>query len=412
MRSKLARFSILIVLSVLFLALLVGMAELNSWVPTKSAAALAGPQLSISSNIPANPNSTVVVPVLFTSNGIDISSIVFSIDYDETWLSFDETIPNAINFSLPAGFAGDCSSDISDPDGEIDCFILDPLVPLSSLPDGVIVNITLRTKNPTSPVAAKAGFSTSSPPTSFGGTAGQSVPGSTLDGSVQIGAGFPSWVYLPLIWKNILTPPTPVPTVTVTPTDTPTTTPEPSVTPTPPACSNIMVNSGFEDNDDWVLPITNYTAAYSTEQPRNGDWSMRTGIDPPDFNIFSYSSAQQQVKITNNAASANLSMWVYPISGETNLTLAAPELTIGEPVDTQSFSGDFQYILVLDQYDNLIESLDIDLSNSQTWTHLSFDLADYIGWYPIKLHFGTYNNGYGGVSAMYVDDVTLEVCTE
>ena len=414
MRTKLARFSILIVLSVLFLALLVGMAELNSWVPPRSAAALAGPQLSISSNIPANPNSTVVVPVLFTSNGSQISSIVFSIDYDETWLSFDETVPNAIDFQLPSDFSGQCSPDQGDTDGEIDCFIIDPLVPLVALPDSVILNLTLRTKNPLSPVAAKAGFSTSSPPASFGDTDGQSVPGSTLDGSVQIGEGFPSWAYLPLIWKNIITPPTPVPTVTVTPTDTttPTTTPDPSVTPTPPTCSNIMVNSGFEDDDGWVLPITNYSAAYSTEQPRNGERSMRTGIDPPDFNLYSYSSAQQKVKIVNNAASANLSMWVYPISGETNLTLAAPELTIGEPVDTQSFSGDFQYILVLDQYDNLIQSRDIDLSNSQTWTHLSFHLADYIGWYPIKLHFGTYNNGYGGISAMYVDDVTLEVCTE
>ena len=103
-------------------------------------------------------------------------------------------------------------------------------------------------------------------------------------------------------------------------------------------------------------------------------------------------------------------MWVYPISGETNLTLAAPELTLGEPFETQYYSTDFQYILVLDQYNNLIASLDIDLSNSQTWTHKSFDLLNYSGYGPIKIHFGTYNNGYGGVTAMYVDDVTLEVC--
>jgi hypothetical protein len=393
------------------------MAELNSWVPSRSAAAIAGPQLSISSNIPASPNSTVVVPVLFTSNGTDISSTVFSIDYDETWLNFDETIPNAIDFSLPSDFSGQCSPDQADPDGEINCFIIDPLVPLTSLPDGVLLNITLRTKNPLSPVVAKAGFSSNSPPASFGDTAGQSVPGSTLDGSVQIGPGFPSWAYFPIIWYNLITPTTPIPTVTVTPSDTPTSsvTPDPSVTPTPPACTDLIVNSGFEDYEDdiyWLRPITNYTAEFSMEKPRNGDWSMRTGIDPPDFNIFSYSSAQQQVKISSKATSANLSMWVYPISGETNLTLAAPQLTIGEPVDTQSFSGDFQYILVLDQYGNLIESLDVGLSNSQTWTHLSFDLEDYIGWYPIKIHFGTYNNGYGGITAMYVDDVNLEVCTK
>ena len=161
MITKLSRFSILIVLSLCFIAVTVGIAELNSWLEPQSAAAIVGPQLSISSNIPASPNSTVVVPVIFTSNGSNIASTVFSIDYDETWLSFDETLPNAIEFTLPVDFAGQCAPDQADPDGEIDCFILDPLVPLASLPDGVVLNITLRTKNPLSPVAAKAGFSTS-----------------------------------------------------------------------------------------------------------------------------------------------------------------------------------------------------------------------------------------------------------
>jgi hypothetical protein len=407
MRTKLLRFSVLFIFSILFLGLLVGVSELNSWLPYDSAAASNGPQLSIPSNIPASPNSTVVVPVTFTSGGNNIASTVFSIDYDETWLMYDDTIPNAITFNLPSDFSGGCSPDITDSDGEIDCFILDPLVPLASLPDGVILNIILRTKNPPTPVAAKAGFSANSPPASFGGTAGQSVPGTTLDGSVQIGAGLPSGAYLPIIWYNLISPPTPIPspTVTVTPTDTPV----PTVTPSP-GCSDLIDNSGFENSTAWEIPITNYSAGYSTERPRNGLRSMRTGIDPPDFNRYSYSSARQKVSISSSADSATLSMWVYPISGETSLTLTAPELTIGEPVDVQFSSGDFQYILVLDQYNNLIASLDIDLSNRQKWTHKSFDLLNYRGWGPIKIHFGTYNNGYGGVTAMYVDDVTLEVC--
>ena len=411
MRTNPVRLSILIGLSLLIVFLSIGLAEINSWLAPTSAAALVGPQLSISTNIPANANSTVVVPIQFTSNGFDIASTVFSIDYDQTLLSFDDTIPDAIDFNLPSDFSGACSPDLADTDGEIDCFILDPLVPLESLPDGVVLNLTLRTKNPLSPALADVGFSTTSPPASFGDTTGASVPGSTLDGSVQIGEGFPSWAYLPLIWKNIITPPTPQPTVTVTPTGspTPTSTPTPSVTP-PPTCSNLIINSGFEDSTGWERPITNYTAVYSTANPRNGLRSMRTGIISPSANIYSYSSARQQVQISSNKASATLSMWIYPSSGEDNLTLAMPELTIGEPFETQVFSGDFQYILILDQYNNLIETLDIGLSNSQTWTHKSFDLSDYIGWYPFKIHFGTYNNGYGGVTSMYVDDVTLQVC--
>jgi hypothetical protein len=411
MRTKIARLSILIALSIFLLALMIGMAELNSWIKPQSAAAIAGPQLSISSNIPANPNSSVVVPVTFTANANNISSTVFSIDYDETWLEFDENVPNAIEFTLPPDFAGQCSPDQGDPAGEIDCFILDPLVPLASLPDGIILTITLQTKNPLSPVAAKVGFSTNSPPASFGDTSGQSVAGSTLDGSVQIGPGLPSWAYLPLLFKSIFTPTTPVPTVTVTPTDTVTVTPEPSATPTPPpGCSDVIVNSGFEEKNGWVLPITTYSAAYSKDRPRNGLWSMRTGILDPNLNVLSYSSARQKVKISNDAVSAQLSLWVYTASGETTLTLAGPELTIGEPFGTEAFSQDFQYILVLDKYGNLVETLDNTLSNGQTWTHKSFDLSDYIGWGEIMIQFGTFNNGYGGVSSMYVDDVTLEVC--
>ena len=275
-----------------------------------------------------------------------------------------------------------------------------------------MLNITLRTKNPLSPVVAKVGFSSSSPQASFGDTEGQSVPGSTLDGSVQIGAGLPSIAYLPFIWKNIIIPPTHVPTVEVTPTDTPTTTPEPSVTPTPPACADVIVNSGFEEKDGWVLPITTFSAAYSEDRPRNGDWSMRTGINDTNLNVLSYSSARQKIKISNDATSALLSLWVYPISGETSLTLAGPELTIGEPFGTEAFSQDFQYILILDQYGNLVETLDNTLSNSQAWTHKSFDLSNYIGWGTIMIQFGSFNNGYGGVTSMYVDDVTLEVCTK
>jgi hypothetical protein len=319
-------------------------------------------------------------------------------------------IPNAITFTLPPDFAGGCSPDLSDPDGEIDCFILDPLVPLASLPDSIVVKIILRTKNPPGAVSAKAGFSANSPAASFGDTSGQSVPGSTLNGSVLIGGGGSFFAYLPLVWNNLFSPPTPIPTVTVTPTDTPTVTPTPSVTPEP-TCSDIIVNSGFEEKTGWDTPATAYTAGYSTDKPRNGTYSMRTGIVIPEDNRFSYSSARQMVSIKENANSALLSMWVYPISGEAKITQSLPTLMVGDEFGTEVFSSDFQYILIVGSNGSTIfRTLDIDLSDSQTWTHKSFDLSDFIGWSNFYIHFGTYNNGTGGITAMYVDDVTLEVC--
>jgi hypothetical protein len=410
MRKKIVRFISVIILSVLFLGLLVGGSGSSFWQPYLSAAASNGPQLSIQSNIPANANSTVEVPVQFTSNGNQIASTVFSIDYDETWLVFDDTIPNAITFTLPNDFAGGCTPDLADQDGEIDCFILDPLVPLASLPDSVVLKIILRTKNPPAVLAAKVGFSANSPAASFGDTSGQSVPGTTLDGSVLIGEGVSFFAYLPLLWNNLVSPPTPVPTVTVTPTDTPTVTPTPSVTPEP-TCSNIVENSGFEEKTAWETPATVYTAGYSTARPRNGAYSMRTGIVIPQDNVFSYSSARQLLSISGNSQSATLSMWVYPMSGEAKLAQSLPVLMKGDEFGSEAYSSDFQYILLVAQNGTtILRTLDIDLSNSQTWTHMSFDLSDFIGTSNFYLHFGTYNNGVGGISAMYVDDVTLEVC--
>ncbi len=37
------------------------------------------------------------------------------------------------------------------------------------------------------------------------------------------------------------------------------------------------------------------------------------------------------------------------------------------------------------------------------------DLTDYAG-QRIKLHFGVYNDGQGGLTAMYLDDVSVQVC--
>lgn len=408
MRTKRVRLSAYVLLSLLILGVMISSSQMNLWVQSGFAAPAEGPQLSINKNIPADPNSTVIVPIKFSSNGYEISSIVFSIDYNQTWLSFDENLPNAIVFTLPDDFVGSCTPDTEDQDGEIDCFVLDPLVPLASLPDGVIAKIKLRTKNPSNTVVAKVGFSANSPPTSFGDNQGQSVPGTTVDGSVQIGPGIPPvvtpWAFLPAIFRNLIITPSP------TPPDSPTPTVSPTPSGTPPACENLIINSGFENDQAWEIPATMYTAGYSTAKAHNGSRSMRTGIDPPTTNVFSYSSARQLVTISKNNNSAKLRLWTYPISGETNLSNPRTELTLGTPVGSQFCDGDMQYILVLDQYNNLVEVLDNKLRNSQTWTEREFDLSDYIGWYPIKIEFGTCNDGLDGKSAMYVDDVVVEVC--
>ena len=381
------------------------------------AAQLDSPSLSIPLKIPAQPNSTVTIPVQFTANGSQISSVVFAIDYNETWLSYDSSLPNSIVFNLPPDFVGSCAPDTADVNGEIKCFIMDPVVPLASLPNSVVLSVRLRTKNPSSPTEAKVGFSQDSPPPSFGDNQGQSVPGSTIDGSVQIGDIPPPplfpWQYIPIVMRNFLiTPsPTPIPSATITPTRTitPTGTVSPTPTNTPPGCSDLIRNSGFEKNSDWEIPNTEYWAEYSTEQAHKGNRSMRTGIIRTRENILSYSSARQMVTIPSNADSAELTLWIYQISEDVYAPHSLPNLTLGMPFGHELFSSDFHYILILDSSDNLIEVLFNELGNSRAWKEKVFDLSDYAGW-TIQVEFGTYNTGSGDVSAMYVDDVTLEIC--
>jgi len=154
--------------------------------------------LSIVDFIPAYPGEDVVVPVQFASNEYEIASAIFSIDFDEECLSFDDTdgdgdgIPDSVAFNLPSEFNAGVTYDGSDTDGELDFSIADTFPPLATLSDGTIISITLSaTCQPESdPIVAPMTFS-DDPAAGFGSTEGQSVPAATVDGSVQIMSSMP-----------------------------------------------------------------------------------------------------------------------------------------------------------------------------------------------------------------------------
>jgi hypothetical protein len=75
----------------------------------------------------------------------------------------------------------------------------------------------------------------------------------------------------------------------------------------------------------------------------------------------------------------------------------------------EALASDVQYVLVLDQFDNWIDTLLWQRSDAQVWKLHTFDLSQYSG-QSIKIQFGTFNDGLGGVTAMYVDDVSLQMC--
>ena len=137
---------------------------------------------------------------------------------------------------------------------------------------------------------------------------------------------------------------------------------------------------------------------------------MRTGIVKLADNTYSYSDARQPVSIPSDADRVTLHIWLYPISGELT-SMPVPPIP-----DMKTFqfgqaplATDVQYILVLDQYGNWIDTLFWQRRDDSKWIYYEFDLSAYAG-YTINIQFGTYNDGYNGVTAMYVDDAELEVC--
>ncbi len=174
------------------------------------------------------------------------------------------------------------------------------------------------------------------------------------------------------------------------------------------ACNEAFINGGFETNLGWELPLTVYPAGFSTAQHHSGSQSLRTGIVSSSDNQYSYSSGRQTVVVPSDTTTAPLRFWLYLMSGDTTSLAPLPEPLLDfATFETQQLAGDVQYVLVLDG--SHIDTLLWQLSNSKVWTPYEFDLAGYKG-HTIMVQFGTYNTGFGGVTAQYVDDASLQIC--
>jgi len=109
--------------------------------------------------------------------------------------------------------------------------------------------------------------------------------------------------------------------------------------------------------------------------------------------IESWSPIRQQVTIPGGVASATLSFWYYPIC-------------------QHSWPYDRQEVIIYDAAvtTKLAYAMSPVCSNSQIWTHHTFDLMPYKG-QTITLYFNVYNDGRGNLkTAMYLDDVSVRVC--
>ena len=177
---------------------------------------------------------------------------------------------------------------------------------------------------------------------------------------------------------------------------------------------DVIVNGGFEAASGWELPTTPRPAGYADHLAYDGLRSVRVGI-VNGSDTFAYSSARQVVTIPTDTISATLSVYLYPVSGESVTAAQRQALRQGFAADTwpnhssNVAPGDAQYVLALSpDGGTVLAYLLWDLSNAQRWAHHVFDLTPYAG-QTVMIHLGVYNDGVGGQTGMYVDDVSLVV---
>ncbi len=184
-------------------------------------------------------------------------------------------------------------------------------------------------------------------------------------------------VFLPIVLSNYTTP-APEPSPSLTPTSTPTATPH---------GGQLIVNPSFETDEAWEILQTVYPASYSQSRAHSGQRSIRLGIDAGP-NLFSFCSVQQPVTIPEGAVQADLSLYYFPVSMQVD--------------------DDRIYFYVLSASDGSVLQIKLWTDLRQAWSQRTFDLRAFAG-QRVILRFGVKNDGRGGVTAAYLDDVELLV---
>jgi N-acetylmuramoyl-L-alanine amidase len=147
---------------------------------------------------------------------------------------------------------------------------------------------------------------------------------------------------------------------------------------------SVLLNGGFETDEGWVL---NQLAVYDTVRVHSGLRSARVGIPPGEPGSDAYSSVAQTFVVPSSGA-VTLQLWVYPI---------------GEGDD----AGDYHYVSLRDEAGGY-HALEHWQSDAQEWERRQYDLSPYLG-QTVTLYIGTRNDGDDDTTALYVDDVVIEV---
>lgn len=155
-------------------------------------------------------------------------------------------------------------------------------------------------------------------------------------------------------------------------------------------CTELVADGGFEAGGVWQLGASPVTPQYVTYTRHTGNRALALGITSGG-NQTSFSSARQVVSIPAGPAQVTLTFWFYA------MTTSSPTTDYMEMVLLNA-SG--TAILAKPWYSH---------NDSRLWNQISFDLTPWRG-QTVQLYFNVYNDGLGGVAALFLDDVSLTAC--
>ncbi len=197
--------------------------------------------------------------------------------------------------------------------------------------------------------------------------------------------------------------------------------PAPTRTPTATAtavagCIEGLVNGGFETDAGWTIRPNPVLAGYVTTPAHGGGRSLRTGIAAGGANVVSYSPVEQAVSFGAGVTAATLSFWRYNVNGDATAAAAGwqPDPVLLPRTEAargdSTAAGDYFYVLAI-LPNGTIDYLFTEAVNAPSWRSrtVTLDVSRYAG-KTIRFQFGTYNNGVGGISRTFVDDVALTLC--
>jgi len=153
--------------------------------------------------------------------------------------------------------------------------------------------------------------------------------------------------------------------------------------------SQLIQNGGFETGT-----LANWTTGgvvaptISTVQKHSGTYSALDGASSgsePNGDDFLY----QAITIPSTATKATLTFWYWPAT-------------------TDTITYDWQEAQVQNTSGATLAQVMKVCSNAQAWTQVTYDLTSYKG-QTIRIYFNDHQDGYGDLTYMYVDDVSVTV---